>query len=169
MRSISIGSFTKSILIEVARINGLLLEADIAAGGGVGWLVVGVGINVNQFPDRTEIPATSLVAEGLTSTAESEAVLESFLSHFGRWHQTWLESGFDLIRRLWLDRAAGVGEAVTARLNRETVLGRFVGLDGDGALLLAPAEGGTVRRIAAGDVFFPELADDSAVSLVLCS
>jgi BirA family biotin operon repressor/biotin-[acetyl-CoA-carboxylase] ligase len=45
---------------------------------------------------------------------------------------------------------------VVARLEREEVAGRFTDLDPDGALVMQ-LESGQQRRIAAGDVFFPNL------------
>ena len=55
------------------------------------------------------------------------------------------------MRRAWLARANGLGEAVRVRLERSTLLGRFLDLDEEGALLLEAEEGR--RRIAAGEVF----------------
>jgi BirA family biotin operon repressor/biotin-[acetyl-CoA-carboxylase] ligase len=43
---------------------------------------------------------------------------------------------------------------VVGRLATDPLTGRFAGLDDDGALLL-DQEGGSLRRILAGDVFFP--------------
>ena len=54
----------------------------------------------------------------------------------------------------WLKGAAGIGQACIARLDRETVEGVAEGLDGDGALLLRLYDR-SLRRISAGDVFFP--------------
>jgi BirA family transcriptional regulator, biotin operon repressor / biotin---[acetyl-CoA-carboxylase] ligase len=52
----------------------------------------------------------------------------------------------------WLGRAFGVGAPIRARLAQETRTGVFEGIDASGALLLN--EGGQVRAIAAGEVFF---------------
>jgi len=88
--------------------------------------------------------------------------LNGFLEQFGRWHRIWRDGGLEPVRTAWLERAAGLGEAISVRLQGETVSGRFGGLDGDGTLLLLPVEGEDVRRIAAGDVFFPGMVDASA-------
>jgi BirA family biotin operon repressor/biotin-[acetyl-CoA-carboxylase] ligase len=60
--------------------------------------------------------------------------------------------GFPILRDAWLKRASGLGAPITARLPHETRQGVFEGIDGSGALLLN--EGGRVRAIAAGEVFF---------------
>ena len=52
----------------------------------------------------------------------------------------------------WLKRASGLGAPITARLPHETRQGLFEGIDATGALLLK--EGGQIRAIAAGEVFF---------------
>ena len=67
----------------------------------------------------------------------------------------WRTDGFEPIRRAWTARAAGIGGACTARLERETVDGVAEGLDADGALLLRLPDG-QLRRITAGDVFLGE-------------
>jgi BirA family biotin operon repressor/biotin-[acetyl-CoA-carboxylase] ligase len=70
---------------------------------------------------------------------------------FAEWSTVWRERGFAPIRTAWLSRAAGLGEPIQVRLERATLDGRFLDLDGDGALLLGTPSG--ERRIAAGEVF----------------
>jgi BirA family biotin operon repressor/biotin-[acetyl-CoA-carboxylase] ligase len=67
----------------------------------------------------------------------------------------WREQGFAPVREAWTASAQGLGGPCTARLGAETLEGVAEGLDADGALLLR-APGGSVRRITAGDVFFPK-------------
>ena len=61
-----------------------------------------------------------------------------------RWHA----AGFAPLRAAWLSRAQGLGGAIRVRLQAGELLGRFAGLDEEGALLLEDAGGR--RRIAAG-------------------
>ena len=56
------------------------------------------------------------------------------------------------MRKHWLQRAKGLGEAIEVRLDNETLSGTFADLDDDGALILE-VEGGGRRRITAGDVY----------------
>jgi BirA family biotin operon repressor/biotin-[acetyl-CoA-carboxylase] ligase len=63
-----------------------------------------------------------------------------------------MKDGFETLRTEWLARAKGVGMHIRARLPQETCEGVFEGIDENGALLLN--EGGSVRAIAAGEVFF---------------
>jgi BirA family biotin operon repressor/biotin-[acetyl-CoA-carboxylase] ligase len=62
--------------------------------------------------------------------------------------------GFGAIRSAWLERAAGLGTEIEVRLSAETIIGRFEGLESDGALALRLADGQR-RLVSAGEVFFP--------------
>jgi len=70
---------------------------------------------------------------------------------FDDWYARWRDEGFEPIREAWLGRATGRGEVVRVRLEGTTLHGRFLDLDGDGALLLESPE--ARRRVAAGEVF----------------
>ena len=67
--------------------------------------------------------------------------------------------GFAALLPAWRRRAAGLGEAIEVRLERETLSGVFKDLEPDGTLRLALSDG-TERRIAAGDVYFPATRRD---------
>lgn len=135
------------LLIGGRKSGGILIELES------GLAIVGIGINLVSAPSDSEYPATCLAGEGLTPPAPL-ALLEGFCAALAAWHGIWLESGFPPVREAWLARAEGLGGPVTARLARETVEGRFTGLDADGGLMVETSDGG-VRIIAAGDVFFP--------------
>jgi BirA family biotin operon repressor/biotin-[acetyl-CoA-carboxylase] ligase len=115
--------------------------------------VLGVGINVAHHPGLGgAYPSTALRAEG-ASIGGTEPVLASYLDGFAAWYDRWRSDGFEAIRAAWRGRALGLGGPVTVRLERETLSGRFVDLDGTGALVIGTAEGAH-RSIAAGDVAF---------------
>jgi BirA family biotin operon repressor/biotin-[acetyl-CoA-carboxylase] ligase len=133
------------VLAEGKKLAGLLLE------GGPGWLAIGIGINLASFPDGTEFPATSLAQLGIAPPTAEEA-LTVLAARFAHWYDVWMKDGFEPIRSAWLVRAAGLGAPIRARLPNETREGVFEGIDQSGALLLN--EQGSVRAIAAGEVFF---------------
>ena len=138
------------VLVDSRKLAGILLESETAAGDGVAFVVIGVGVNLAIAPADAEFPAISLAAAGRPGITPG-LLLEAFAHHFESWHRRWLAEGFAPVRRAWLDRASGLGEAVRVRLERATLLGRFLDLDEEGALLLEGEEGR--RRIAAGEVF----------------
>jgi BirA family biotin operon repressor/biotin-[acetyl-CoA-carboxylase] ligase len=134
------------VLAEGKKLAGILLE------GGEGWLAIGVGVNLASHPEGTEFPATSLAGLGVPVPSPQEA-LTILAARFAHWYDVWMRDGFELLRLAWLARAKGVGAPIRARLaGHETREGLFEGIDASGALLLN--EGGHVRAIAAGEVFF---------------
>ena len=142
------------VLANGRKLAGILLESETAAAGTIDFVVIGVGTNLAFRPSDVEYPATSLTEEGFPEVTPA-VLLEAFAHCFDAWARRWRAEGFAPIRAAWLARASGVGEAIRVRLERSTLLGRFVDLDEDGALLLdaAAEQGGGRRRIAAGEVF----------------
>ena len=137
------------VLLGGRKVAGILLETEIK-GDTVDWVVLGVGVNVNGFPQQAMYPATSLAAAGCHGTNVRE-VMESFFDHVRVWYARWRNEGFAPLRAAWLARAGGRGEMVEVRMGNERLVGRFVDLDADGALILELSGGH--RRITAGDVF----------------
>lgn len=119
------------------------------------WLIVGIGVNVVAAPPPGELlyPAASLA--GLGFGGSDLDVLASFAEHFGPLVGEWRRDGFAPLREAWLHRARGLGEPIVVRLEGETLTGLFAGLDAEGALLLDQPSLG-LRRIMAGDVYFPD-------------
>jgi len=135
------------LLINGRKASGVLLETQ------PGFLVLGIGVNIASHPADTPYPATDLVAEGAASISP-QALLERVLAAFAPLYDQWEADGFANLLPAWRRRAAGLGEAIEVRLERETLSGLFKDLEPDGTLRLALADG-TERRIAAGDVYFP--------------
>ena len=138
------------LLIDGRKIAGILLESETAAAGTADFVIIGIGVNLVSAPSDVEFPATSLAEAGCAGLTASR-LLEAFAHCFAGWAEHWREAGFAPVRAAWLSRASGLGEGTRVRLERQTLDGRFLDLDHDGALLLDGAEGR--RRIAAGEVF----------------
>jgi BirA family biotin operon repressor/biotin-[acetyl-CoA-carboxylase] ligase len=140
------------LLINGGKASGILLEAQ------PGFVVLGIGVNVASHPADTPYPATDLVAAGAAPIGP-QAVLERLLTAFAPLYDTWERDGFAALLPAWRRRAAGLGEAIEVRLERETIVGTFLDLEPDGTLRLGLSDG-TERRIAAGDVYFPAMRRD---------
>jgi BirA family biotin operon repressor/biotin-[acetyl-CoA-carboxylase] ligase len=138
------------LLANGKKVSGILLETEMVAGDRPDFVVLGVGVNLASSPRDTPYPATSLAEEGAASIAPP-AMLAAFIRHFAEWLALWREDGFGPVRETWLGRAMGLGQPIQVRLERDTLDGRFLDLDDDGALLLGTPNGS--RRIAAGEVF----------------
>lgn len=136
------------VLMDGRKVAGMLLEPV-----GQDWLVVGIGVDVaaSPPPDAVLYPVAALAHAGFQGCDLD--VLAAFCRSFGPWVEAWRSQGFAPVRTAWLERARGVGAPVVVRLDNETLTGTFTGLDEEGALLLDA--GSSVRRIMAGDVYFP--------------
>jgi BirA family biotin operon repressor/biotin-[acetyl-CoA-carboxylase] ligase len=140
------------VLVNGRKIAGILLEAE-AQGAALDFLVIGLGVNCASHPEGSTTPATDLKTVIGTAPAPT-AVLDAFLGAFALWYERWRAGGLAPLREAWLARAAGLGETLRVRTARETLHGRFEGLDAGGALVLRTEAG--ERRIAAGDVYFAD-------------
>jgi BirA family biotin operon repressor/biotin-[acetyl-CoA-carboxylase] ligase len=138
------------LLANGSKLAGILLESEMAAGGGLDFVILGIGVNLVSAPRGLEYPATSLADQGVSGIAPA-ALLEALTAHFVLWAGRWREEGFAPVRAGWLRRAGGIGQAIRVRLEKLTLDGRFLDLDHDGALVLEGNDGR--RRIAAGEVF----------------
>lgn len=128
------------VLMDGAKFCGILAEV---AGTGPTRVAVGCGINLAHAPKGTPYPVAAL---GRKYTPDS--ILPNLALSFWNWLEIWDEGrGFPMIRKAWLERAAGVGMEVTV----DGSAGRFEGLDADGALLLTLGDG-TQKQIRAGEV-----------------
>jgi BirA family transcriptional regulator, biotin operon repressor / biotin---[acetyl-CoA-carboxylase] ligase len=140
------------VLADGRKLVGILLESASTGGEAPGWLAIGIGVNLATHPDGTEFPATSLRALGAAVPSADDALLD-LAAQFAKWYDVWLAQGFAAIRDAWLARAAGLGTRIRARLATEETSGVFEGIDGSGALILRESAG-SVRHVAAGEVFF---------------
>jgi BirA family biotin operon repressor/biotin-[acetyl-CoA-carboxylase] ligase len=147
------------VLAGRQKLAGVLLEAEAMADQRLA-VVVGIGTNVVAAPEGTPTPATSLAALGVHIGAEELfAVLSDCWAEFrGIWDQG---RGFSEIRRLWLQRAAGLGQPVAIQSGGSTVEGTFDTIDEAGCLVVRTSDGKRVP-ISAGDVYFGSAASAGA-------
>jgi BirA family transcriptional regulator, biotin operon repressor / biotin---[acetyl-CoA-carboxylase] ligase len=142
------------VLAGRQKLAGILLEAEAVPGGLA--VVVGIGTNVVAAPTDTPTPATSLKALGIDVGAEElfAALSDGWAECRGIWDNG---RGFAEIRRLWLERAAGLGQAVAVRSGSEPIEGIFDTIDEQGCMIVRTAAGTRVP-ITAGDVYFGDVA-----------
>ena len=138
------------VLAGGKKLTGILLEAEAVPTGLA--VVVGIGTNVVAAPEGTPTPATSLHALGIQIEAEGlfHALSDAWVEFRGIWDGG---RGFAEIRKLWLERAVGLGEKVAINTGAATIEGVFDTIDEAGCLIVRTAEG---RRlpVAAGEVYF---------------
>jgi BirA family biotin operon repressor/biotin-[acetyl-CoA-carboxylase] ligase len=147
------------VLAGKRKLAGILLEAEAIAGDRLA-VVVGIGTNVVAAPQGTPTPATSLAALGVQVGAEElfAALSDGWVEFRGIWDNG---RGFGEIRRLWLTRAAGLGQAVSIKSGGATIQGTFDTLDEQGCMVVRTIAGARVP-ISAGDVYFGSAASTGA-------
>src|SRR6202022_1349778 len=118
------------VLAGRQKLAGILLEAEAVAGNRLA-VVVGIGTNVVAAPEGTPTPAISLAALGVHIGAEElfAALSEAWVEFRGIWDNG---RGFAEIRKLWLERAAGLGERVAINTGTMTLEGIFDTIDDTG-------------------------------------
>jgi BirA family biotin operon repressor/biotin-[acetyl-CoA-carboxylase] ligase len=151
------------------KLAGILTELDIE-GDDINWAVVGLGLNVNvnfsrqteSEPDRPGRPGSGGPPLAQTATSLSMImgrdtgglrlpILQSFLFNVEQRYEA-LRQGI-LPHREWQERLVGIGQPVTVTVLEEAQRyeGTLTGVDENGAILLAQADGSTLT-IFAGDV-----------------
>ena len=147
------------VLVEKQKLVGISLEAEAVAGNRLA-VVVGIGTNVVAAPTGTPTPASSLAAVGVHVGAEElfAVLADAWVEFRGIWDNA---RGFHEIRRLWLERAAGLGERVEIQTGNATVEGTFDTIDQTGCLIVRTVEGKRLP-IAAGEVYFGSAASVGA-------
>jgi len=149
------------VLIDGAKICGILIESQLAPSGAGHNVVVGIGLNLAHHPDLAERRATSLAAQGLTVTPRQ--AWRHLSAAFAEQLALWSEGvGFSVICQSWQARAVAVGTEVSVKTGAASIYGRFCGLDTDGAMLLELTDGRR-QRVTFGDVHIgaPPPADAS--------
>jgi BirA family biotin operon repressor/biotin-[acetyl-CoA-carboxylase] ligase len=116
------------------------------------WVIVGIGINVENCPESLKESATCLKQCGV-EIISAKIVLARLIDDFFRWHGIWREQGFAVLREKWLAQAYGMGKAARVVTPQQEWSGKFTGLGESGEMLLQQKDG-TVTPLTAGEVFF---------------
>jgi BirA family transcriptional regulator, biotin operon repressor / biotin---[acetyl-CoA-carboxylase] ligase len=147
------------VLAGRQKLVGILLEAEAVAGDRLA-VVVGIGTNVVAAPQGTPMPATSLAALGVHVGAEDVfvALSDAWTEFRGIWD---LGCGFGEIRKLWLERATGLGQPVAVQAGGAPIEGIFETIDETGCLVVRKSDGKRVP-VSAGDIYFGNAASAGA-------
>jgi BirA family biotin operon repressor/biotin-[acetyl-CoA-carboxylase] ligase len=141
------------VQIRGRKVAGILTELS-AEMDSVRYLVLGVGLNVNQadtdFPKSLDTLATSLRREsGLLHDRASLAV--KVLDELDRDYGRICRGQFEAVADEWERHCNTLGKAVRIQVGDRVIQGRAESLDGEGALLLRSSYG-NLERIIGGDV-----------------
>ncbi|QDB99925.1 biotin--[acetyl-CoA-carboxylase] ligase [Mesorhizobium sp. 8] len=148
------------VLASGAKLAGILLESALL-GEGRFAVAVGIGVNVVAHPDDLPYPATSLAALG--SSCDAEILFLALSDAWSVNERLWNGgNGLSVVRRRWLERAAGLGGEVAVRIDGNVVRGTFETIDEDCRFVIRD-ESGARLTIAAGDVHFGAVASAGAI------
>ena len=110
-------------------------------------IAVGFGVNLATAPALTDRQAASLGGQ-----VGPEAFAPLLAASLSRLLDLWRASDPALLAHAWLAKAHPLGTPLTVHSGKEEmIMGRFAGLEKDGALRLA-TEGGAIEIVRAGDV-----------------
>ena len=141
------------LLLEGRKAAGILAEMH-AEQESIHFLILGMGVNLNMtpdmFPEDLRYPATS-VQMVLGRAVERVPFVRRLLENLDQGYQTLLREGGALTIREWSRYCAHTKGWVEVSTAKETIRGRFRGLDEEGSMILEVSRG-RKRRIRAGDV-----------------
>ena len=141
------------VMVKGKKLAGILTESSCSPDS-ILFVVLGIGVNLN-FP-RELMPAS--IRESATSVmmlaqrpVDRSAFALQLIQNLDRCYGDLEERGFPSMAERWGNFFHLRGKRVRVEMFDQPVLGKAMGIDGDGALILED-EKGTRQRIVAGDV-----------------
>lgn len=138
------------VLLNSRKCSGILLESvhyqDVT------YVVMGIGVNCQHFPQDTLHKATSLFAEGIevSSNRFFLTLADMVAQNIALWNKG---TNFSGIRQKWLSHAYGIGRQISVKIPaQDTLEGIFSSIDEDGYMLLETSN--ETKRISTADIFF---------------
>ena len=141
------------VLIDRAKICGMLLERSDQKQPDGTAIVVGIGLNVNMDATTAALidrPVTSMRLE-TGREYDLAQVLAQVLSSTAPWIDRWESEGFAALRTAWEHRCVYIGEEISVGEGDDVNTGVLAGFGDCGQLLLRGSDG-QVSEIWAGDV-----------------
>lgn len=143
------------VLLNGGKLAGILLESA-GSGGQMTHFCIGIGVNLISAPSAEQVEEGALRPVNLLSETGARVSPEEFLDllapAYAKWEAQFATYGFAPIREAWLNRAAKLGDVITARTGRDATTGTFETIDENGNLILNTSGGR--RVITAAEVFF---------------
>lgn len=128
------------VLVKGKKIAGILTEIE-SQNERVEFMVVGIGININQEKFPKELPLAISLYQVIKKITPLGNVLKDLLVFFEEWYSLFLEKGFPFIKEMWEEKSLIKGKEVEIRDGRKKTRGIAMGLDEKGALLIQISQG----------------------------
>lgn len=143
------------VLLNGGKLAGILLES-FGAGADVSYLAIGIGVNLRAAPPADAVEEGALRPVSLLSETGADVDPETFLTAlaaaYDHYETHFVTYGFDPIRAAWLQRAAKLGQPITARTGTSEFTGTFQSIDEAGNLVLMTPRGQVI--LPAADIYF---------------
>ncbi|UCF57322.1 MAG: biotin--[acetyl-CoA-carboxylase] ligase [Deltaproteobacteria bacterium] len=140
------------LYVHPKKLGGILTEFS-AKGKGVEYVVLGLGLNVNWSPDDDEEisnPTTSILAETGLKVSRNDLLI-GILKPFETYYRKVLAGEIEDFCKRWNEYSILIGNDVEIESGEETVRGKVLRIDRDGALIIKDDEG-KEQKIVSGDV-----------------
>lgn len=139
------------ILYQDQKLGGILVEL-LAGRSRAMSAVIGIGINLSLPPEMNVVGQSGItdLASAMPAPPSAAALLAAILLELQHVLDTYELAGFPALRNAWQRRNAHAGDQVRVSSESGNLEGICIGVDDDGALLLA--QDGVVQRVLAGDV-----------------
>jgi BirA family biotin operon repressor/biotin-[acetyl-CoA-carboxylase] ligase len=135
------------VLLGGHKLAGILVTSRVGAAAPT--VVAGIGLNVNETTDDLPLTGTSLrVATG--HEYDRVDLLRRLIERIRAHYRAFVETKGRPSLSAWTERAWFLDETVAVKDNNRTIVGRMLGIDETGALLIE--RGGTIEHIVAGDL-----------------
>lgn len=147
------------LLLNNAKLGGILIEGGQASPSEPSWMIVGIGLNVrnassiekNLHQSGTKVGALEELLPTRSTLPDTEYLWLSLLDSLEQYFQTFEAQGFAPYQSSWSTWDAYANQAVClSGTGREPIYGIARGIGADGALLLE--QEGKIVSIYAGDV-----------------
>lgn len=138
------------VLVNGAKVSGILLESLKDESSNY-WLVIGVGVNINNCPEISEKTVVNL-SSCVGSNLNVDNFFDKFINNFESKENLWKNKGFSCIRTAWLKNAHRLGDEITVNLSNKKFKGNFEGINDNGELEINVQ--GKKHYISSGEVFF---------------
>jgi BirA family biotin operon repressor/biotin-[acetyl-CoA-carboxylase] ligase len=134
------------------KLAGILTEFSQGKSG-IEHVIIGLGLNVNWIPEDEKgfsNPVTSILKETGLEISRND-LLSGILKHFEEHYHDVLLGRFDQFYRRWNDLSLIIGREVVVESPKETVYGKAIRIDHNGALVIRDRRG-EEQKIFSGDV-----------------
>ena len=153
------------VLSGKKKLAGILLE--LQQSGGHCFVVFGVGINVAlpaEVVEELDRPVTDITS--ITGMAvDRNAVVAAFVNELSNNLEEYEENGFSSFKQSWNESDYYLNSDIVIQNGETRIIGKSLGVDQDGALLLQTATG--TQTINGGEVFpsLREISDEARAPL----